>query len=95
MADIANAAVSALPPASPTGAVDPFVAGTTYEILGVRTALTPPAQYLQKIYDTSAGWVYYTRTTTDPSSDPPLTTDTQPNHTNNLQLATHAILKEV
>jgi hypothetical protein len=99
MADIANAVVEPVPAAGISdivGAVDPFVAGTTWEFWQARDELAPPAQYLQKIYDTNVmGFVYYTRVTTDPTTDPPLTTDTEPNHTNNLVLSTHAVLKEV
>lgn len=53
-------------------------------------------EYLQRIYDTGlAGYVYYTRESVDPTTPPIGVSDTQPNNTGALNLATHSILAEV
>jgi hypothetical protein len=55
-----------------------------------------PITYLQKIYDSSVGFVYYTRESTANPPSPALAVgDTQPNHTNNLDLSTHVIVKAI
>lgn len=49
-----------------------------------------PPTFIQRIYDTTAGWCYYT---TSSAPDPaPAPTATEPNHTNNLSAATHGII---
>lgn len=49
--------------------------------------------FSQRIYDTGLGaFVYYTKQDIDPA---PAATATSPNHTNNLDVATHVVLSEV
>lgn len=46
---------------------------------------------LQRIYDTGVGWVYYEKNAVDAA---PGTSETRPNHTNNLVAASHTVLGE-
>ena len=45
----------------------------------------------QRIYDSTAGYVYYTQETVNPA---PAFDETTPNHTNNLVASTHEVIKE-
>ena len=45
--------------------------------------------YYQRVYDSTAGFVYYTDTAVNAT---PLSTATTPNHTNNLVAGTHSVI---
>ncbi len=45
--------------------------------------------YHQKIFDSTAGWCFYTKTSVDAS---PLTSETTPSHTNNLVAGSHSVV---
>jgi len=46
--------------------------------------------YMQRVYDTTAGWCHYTTIAINPT---PLAGDTTPNHTNNLLAGAHVVLR--
>jgi hypothetical protein len=48
--------------------------------------------YYQRIYDSTAGWVYYTKDVVDAA---PSSGETTPNHTDNLVAATHEVLSSL
>lgn len=45
-----------------------------------------PPDIIQRIWDTTAGWCQYTKSSFDST---PLSTETEPNHTDNLVAGTH------
>lgn len=61
-------------------------------ILNMTSAVVVVPTFFQRIFDSSlAQYVYYTLETV---TDAPAVGDTTPNHTNNLVVATHEVIKE-
>ena len=97
MADLANAVGMPVPSPGGSGSskiavtIDPFVIAKTYEILDRGAVGGAVPSIFQRIYDSTAGYVYYTQETVNPT---PAFDETTPNHTNNLVAATHEVIKE-
>lgn len=80
------------------GEAEPVLSENIATIIGVLEIVEPGPEgaaqtvyIIQRIYDTTAGWVQYTAETFDPTPAP---TATEPNHTGNLQAASHQKIGE-
>ncbi|MGW8177444.1 MAG: hypothetical protein ACWGQW_01390 [bacterium] len=73
-------------PSNDGNTIDPNV------LQGFANPIEATYDIIQRIWDTTVGWVQYTQATFNPTPAPG---DTEPNHTGNLVASTHHVLGEV